>query len=234
MNTLTKQLIGAAIGGALGWFVGEVIVTLYQLQAEEETYEHEHDETNDQNAKFYYKPKSRETTTEMKKQRVVKPRDYSQHFSPEMKASLSQLTAKYRGELPEPEGREEVTVDGMSTDVMIEEEVEFSIEDDNPQIQIISAQQYAGSDSGYEQETLSYYEDDVLTDKDDEPVAKPEELVGEDALVSFDDEDVVYVRNNNLEIEYEIIRTNKNYGVAVDTKPQPRNRKELDEEDDES
>ena len=68
---------------------------------------------------------------------------------------------------------------------------------------------------GYETVSLTYYADGVVTDEDDEPI--PEEdfdyLFGADSLNHFGEyeEDSVFVRNDNLKSDYEILRDLRNF-----------------------
>ena len=63
-------------------------------------------------------------------------------------------------------------------------------------------------DMDYDTETLVYYADGVLADTQDNVIEDVEELVGSEALKEFDEyeDDVVYVRNDNLGVDYEIVR----------------------------
>lgn len=64
--------------------------------------------------------------------------------------------------------------------------------------------------------TYTYFnEDDILLDEGDDVVDKPEELVG-DMLSHFDDrQEVMYVRNNALGIDFEIIRRFSSYAEDI-------------------
>lgn len=69
---------------------------------------------------------------------------------------------------------------------------------------------------GYETMTLTYYEDGVLAYGDtDEVVENVGELVCEDFADHFgeydEDPDVVYVRNDNLRIDFEILKDTRSY-----------------------
>lgn len=75
---------------------------------------------------------------------------------------------------------------------------------------------------GYSEVSYTYYaEDDVLCDERDEPV-DPEirdNLIGEENLERFghgcDDPMIVHIRNDNLEIVYEIIKSPNSFSVEV-------------------
>lgn len=65
----------------------------------------------------------------------------------------------------------------------------------------------------YEQVTLYYYEDGVLTDDVDEPIEDVESMVGLESLDSFGEweDDAVHVRNDRLKCDYEILRKCEKY-----------------------
>lgn len=72
---------------------------------------------------------------------------------------------------------------------------------------------------------VTYYADDFLVDEDDELITDAEDLFGYDCLKEFDDDDkpdAIYVRNESLETDYEIVYdANKyediyNYGYEMD------------------
>lgn len=71
----------------------------------------------------------------------------------------------------------------------------------------------------YEAVSLTYYEDGVVTDMWDEKIDEDEveDLVGRDALTHFGEyeEDSVFVRNDNLKTDYEILRDYRRYSDVV-------------------
>lgn len=54
--------------------------------------------------------------------------------------------------------------------------------------------------------TLSYFEDGIVTDADGNIVEDVKGILGEDFVDAFDDEDECYVRNEERNCDYEIIR----------------------------
>lgn len=85
---------------------------------------------------------------------------------------------------------------------------------------IISHEEYYNNENSWEQADLTYYEgDDVLCDLQDMPVADPDRIVGEDNLVKFGhgskDENVVFVRNEQIECEFEITKSVGSYTQEV-------------------
>ena len=77
-----------------------------------------------------------------------------------------------------------------------------------------------GKEKGYSQVTYTYYAiDDVLVDEEnDHPLPHADIVVGLDNLQfghGTDDDNVVFVRNDKLEIDMEICRLNKSFEEEV-------------------
>lgn len=72
---------------------------------------------------------------------------------------------------------------------------------------VISPEEY-GEIYEYDTRNLTYYENGVLTDEDDNVVDDVENLIGKDALNHFGDyePDSVHVRNDKLKVDYEILK----------------------------
>ena len=82
---------------------------------------------------------------------------------------------------------------------------------------VIHVNEFSSNESDYPHETLTYYVgDDVLCDKDDKPIYNRDSLVG---LLLFghgsEDSDIVYVRNEKIECEYEILRQPGHFGQDI-------------------
>lgn len=69
----------------------------------------------------------------------------------------------------------------------------------------------------YSAETLMYYSDGVLTDDWYNPIEDVEGMVGEDSLKTFGryEEDSVYVRNETLKTDFEILADVRTYSEAM-------------------
>jgi len=84
---------------------------------------------------------------------------------------------------------------------------------------VIHQDEFAKSETGYTQVVYTYYAtDDVLTDVENHPLPHPDVVVGQDNLRfghGTDDEDVVFVRNEHMELEMEICRVAKSYEQEV-------------------
>lgn len=81
---------------------------------------------------------------------------------------------------------------------------------------VISPDEYMSSE--YEAKSLVYYADGVLADDDDNMIPNPETLLGKKALHSFGqyEDDSVYVRDDNLKIDYEILLSQKSFKKSSD------------------
>lgn len=76
-----------------------------------------------------------------------------------------------------------------------------------PKPYVISPEEVGNTDEDYDLISLNYYEDGVLADDWDEPIEDVERVVGKDSLNHFGEyeDDSVYVRNDRLKCEYEIL-----------------------------
>lgn len=78
-------------------------------------------------------------------------------------------------------------------------------------------------DPSYAVVSLTYYADGTLADDWDVPVEDVEGLVGEESLTHFDEyeDDSVYVRNDDLKTDFEILRDTRKYSDVVTAGPSP-------------
>lgn len=74
---------------------------------------------------------------------------------------------------------------------------------------------------GYNTVSLTYYADGVLTDERNDPIEDVDEIIGEDSLNHFGEyeDDSVFVRNDALRTDYEILRDLRNYYDIVGSSP---------------
>jgi hypothetical protein len=85
---------------------------------------------------------------------------------------------------------------------------------------VITHDEFMENENGWEQNTLTYFNgDDVLVDDKDIPVPDIEAIVGSENLTKFGygsrDKNVVYVRNEKLESDYEITLSMGEYAKEV-------------------
>ena len=76
---------------------------------------------------------------------------------------------------------------------------------------VIPPEEYDEND--YETESLTYYADGVLTDMYDNIIEDVEDTVGTDSLTHFGEyeDDSVFVRNDERQIDYEILLDSDKY-----------------------
>lgn len=92
--------------------------------------------------------------------------------------------------------------------------VEVEVGKEEKAIEVIPPEEFG--DMGYPTKSWTYYSDFILADENDEIVTDPESIIG-DALDHFGEyeDDSVYVRNDNTECEYEILKHEKAYTQAI-------------------
>lgn len=78
-----------------------------------------------------------------------------------------------------------------------------------------------GELDNYEKVSLTYYDDKVLVDEDDELVEDVDDVVGLDSLRHFGEyeDDSVFVRNDRLKCDYEILLDQRKYSDVIEKKP---------------
>lgn len=95
-----------------------------------------------------------------------------------------------------------------------EEELETdqTEEDAAPEPYVIPPEEF-GEKEGFETTSLIYYADHILADEEGEPVDDIEKTVGLDSLLHFGEyeDDSVFVRNDFLKCDYEILRDERKY-----------------------
>ena len=189
-NTLKSALFlttGLAIGGSAGYFVTKKML--------EQKFEAELNEQISE-VKEYYKLLRKEDGLDMLKARITEEPKYED------------VIAEYSGEETEEE-----------EDVMVESEsVEEERNPDEPYI--ISVDEYMNDREEYDKNTVTYFEeDDVLVDEREQVIPDVDSTVGNDSLTKFghksNDTKVVYVRNERIESDFEILLDTRSYSETV-------------------
>ena len=92
--------------------------------------------------------------------------------------------------------------------------------DRNPVPYVVSPEEFGEIDD-YETISLTYYADQVLTDDDDNVIHDVEDCVGFDSLSHFGEyeDDAVYVRNERLKTDFEILLDQRTYAEVLEKKP---------------
>lgn len=84
---------------------------------------------------------------------------------------------------------------------------------------VISPEEFG--EIGYDQVSLTYYADEVLTDQDGDIIEDVDDIVGRDSLETFGDyeDDSVFVRDDRRKVDYEILADPRHYTDVFKTNP---------------
>lgn len=99
--------------------------------------------------------------------------------------------------------------------------LEVATREENPDLPyVVSFDEFHENEPHHEQVTLAYYvEDDTLADERDQPIDNTDYTVGDHNLLRFghgsQDSKVVYVRNEKISMDFEIIRSMGSYAREV-------------------
>ncbi len=104
------------------------------------------------------------------------------------------------------------------SDTTKKEEEEEPMTKDKPYV--IPPEEF-GEFYNYEKISLTYYSDQVLADDNDELVDDIEDVVGFESLSTFGEyeDDSVFVRNDRLKCDYEILLDQRKYSDVINRKP---------------
>ena len=169
----------------------------------------------------YFKSKYEVVEDEIEK-KIEEPEGESEEESPEV---LESKTSYKKPPLKEYVKMVESNGYAPKTHVEeVEEEIANGEWDDKDVYEpyIIRPEEY-GELHAYETLSLNYYADGVLTDELDNPIEDVESLVPADFADHFGeyDDNVVHVRNDNLECDYEILRDLRKFTDVVGEYPYP-------------
>lgn len=179
-------VVGAGIGSIVTW---KFVKRKYEQIADEEIAK----------MREYYKEKCR-TEDDSADEQVVSSESTDEkkvEFTAEEKIEYSDIIKKQ----------------GYTSDENIEKGGDPVITKERPYV--IPPEDFGEIDE-YDTESLTYYEDGVLTDSDDEIIDNVEELIGRDSLTHFGEyeDDSVFVRNDVLKRDFEILRDLRKYSDA--------------------
>lgn len=191
MSTLNKVIIfavGAAIGSAVAWKLTKSKYEKIMIEEEQsmreyynnkvKTYEDAANTLRD----FYHEKEKRE---EAKKEPETKPESEESKIVKDLKDRYSEILKDHKYTIDEP------CYDGG---------------EDRPYV--IPPEEFGNADE-YDIISLNYYADGVLADDWNDPIEDLEATVGEDFASHYGEyeEDCVYVRNDRLKVEYEILKS---------------------------
>lgn len=175
-------VVGAAVGSVVTW---KLVKTKYEQIAQEEI------------------DSVKETFS---KRMQEKENDKSEYDSEQSKKKEAAEAAKTKANISDY--ADKLTNYGYGYD-----KEKGGVDDMNDSIQVISPDEFGDAD-GYSVVSLTYYEGDgVLTDDWDNPIPDVEGTVGSDFASHFGEfeQDSVFIRNNDLRTEFEILRDLRSY-----------------------
>ena len=217
MNNNLKMLIGATVGGAIGYFIANVVIEIIYLREQTDTRE-ELDTIDDGYGGVTEDEFAEKETFKRPTKMSTNKRDYTKKFVADDRPEIQALIRKYE--------TGETTEESLESDENVNKEIDREYEESMRDLEspdevdvptdpsIISMAEYAANDENFETVTLHYFEDDVVTDENRNPIAKPEKLLGEEALFEFGEDDTVYVRNRAKRCLYEVIRLNQDFAAT--------------------
>lgn len=96
-------------------------------------------------------------------------------------------------------------------------------EEDTDNKPYVIAPEEFGDFEEYEKISLSYYADQILADENDEIIVDVDEIVGFESLTHFGEyeDDSVFVRNDKLKCDYEILLDRRTYSDVLKLMPHP-------------
>ena len=183
LSTFAAFIFGAATGALVTW---KVLKTKYEQIAQEEI------------------DSVKETFSERLKEIEEEPGDEDEEDDSEKNVSKSINTKPDIFEYAKT-----IKDNGYSKDESTDDE-EDELSYKKPYV--ISQDEF-GENDDYETVTLYYYEDDVLTDDNDNIIKDVDELVGLDSLTRFGEyeDDSVFVRDDGIRTDYEILKDSRKY-----------------------
>lgn len=213
--------VGAAVGSAVTW---KLVKTKYEQIANEEI-QSVKEEYTDLMVKM--KKKLYESATYVEPEDSVEaaseeddadyPDDDDRDFTEKEKQQIEyyKLTSKYR----------DGNTDNDAEDDENGEEGDEGEDDEVPYINgpyVITPEDFSCSPPGYNAQTLDYFSDGVLAD-DWGVKLDVDETIGEENVDRFGEyvDDILYIRNERTEIDYEVTRDPRTYDEVVRMNPNP-------------
>lgn len=194
MNSVIKNItiftVGLAIGSAVSYIYNS---KKFNAQLDDEI----------EKTKSYYENKYSKTEESVEKDLTVE-----EPINAEKTEEYSKMINRYDSPAVKNDEKEtkkiKATFYDPLTDEIEEVEVEGNMTNDELKPYVISPDEFGETD--YKIISLNYYADNVLTDEFDNIIDDVEGTVGEASLDTFGEyeDDTVFVRNDQLEIDYEI------------------------------
>lgn len=223
---ITAAVMGAAVGGAVGYFVARKQLRAYY----EDLATQEIAEARDFYAELNKVDKDGAVITPRK---VLEDRhgaataaealrDYQGHTEEDISWNedderaerLQQKAAEKMEARRRDEEADRAKINVFNSPVFdLEEEKKYRTKEEP---YVITQDEFNAGEREFDQSSLTYFEDDdVLVDERDMPIRDMESVIGEDNLVRFGhgsgDANLVYIRNERLELDYEVVKSTGSY-----------------------
>lgn len=216
--TVLMFTVGATIGSAVTW---KLVKTKYEQIADDEIAS-VRDEYKDlmikmkknlQDSVEYEEPQEDEEDNEDEEYPDDDERDFAEKEREQVE--YYRMTSKYRSARDE-ESDDEDNEEGGKWD---------QNEDEVPYINgpyVITPEDFSSSPPGYNAQPLNYFTDGILAD-DWGAILDLDETIGDDAVNHFGEyvDDIVYIRNERNEIDYEVTKDPRTYQDMLRTNPDP-------------
>ena len=189
-------VIGAAIGAGVTWKLTKI---KYKAIADEEIASVK---------KAYHTANEINSSNTVTSNEVVKANDVEE----KVKCAVSKEELE-KQEIVSKEYANIVTESGYSGK-------KLKTDEDYPRPYVISPDEFAG-DYEFDTVDVTYFADGVLCDENDVPLEDIENTIGNDAVRHFGEyeNDAVYVRNERLKCDYEILRDERKYADLKRNRP---------------
>lgn len=212
-------IAASAAAGFAVWYTKKRLKKQYSALAKEEIEE----------ARAYYMRMAKPASpSKLAEQYVEEIRTAQRSRHPETElAKVHEITAEYRSD-------DEAVVEQENTEIVIQQNVfeladtdteEFNYEEEiarrtEDEPYVISHDEFMACEKDYQQVQFTYYDgDNVLADERDQVVEDEDRIVGIANLLRFGhgskDRNIVYIRNDTLDLEFEVVRSDGKYAEMV-------------------
>lgn len=191
-----KSSLCVFIGFLVGSLSGAGLAYLYMKDAYDKVVREEIDSVRE----FYRTKEAKANSMEIKPDADPKAESYSQNDY----SQYNQLLGKYTN----------------SSDENLQDQVSKTNQNSGERPYVISPDDF-GEFEDYSRISLVYYADQILADDDDELVDDIDNTVGIDSLSHFGEyeDDSVFVRNDALKCDYEILLDTRKYSEVIAMRP---------------
>lgn len=203
----TTRLISAALAGVcIGAGAGYIVANKRLARQFEERLEKETAEMRT----FYTSHKKKYSTPEEAVADLI-PKEQPKPESP-LHVAYHKIVKSERYETPEPKEVPEALVD-ETLHVNV-----FQSQPSPDKPYVISQEEFMENDDEHNQVSLTWYADDTLADHRDDIIEDPDQYVGLENLrfgEGSSDENIVHIRNPRLDLDFEIVRSERTYKEDV-------------------